>query len=61
MTVDGVTTVGEWYVSEGEHDGASRDQFVDPAGMVLGRKTYGALRATGPPRPVNGPTSSIRC
>lgn len=43
MTVDGVTTVGEWYVSEGEHDRAARDQFVEAAGMVLGRKTYEGL------------------
>jgi hypothetical protein len=26
MTVDGVAAVGDWYVSEGEHDSASRDQ-----------------------------------
>ncbi len=48
MTVDGVTTVGEWYVSEGEHDGASRDQFVDAAGMVMGRKTYEGLAGYWP-------------
>jgi hypothetical protein len=43
MTVDGVITVGEWYVSEGEHDRASRDQFVDGAAMLMGRKTYEGL------------------
>ena len=43
MTIDGVTTVGEWYVSEGEHDRASRDQFVGAAGMVMGRKTFEGL------------------
>ncbi len=48
MTVDGVTTVGEWYVSEGEHDGASRDQFVDAAGMVMGRRTYEGLAGYWP-------------
>jgi hypothetical protein len=45
MTVDGVVSVGEWYVSEGGHDRASRDQFVDAAGMLLGRKTYEGLAA----------------
>jgi dihydrofolate reductase len=40
MTVDGVTDVGEWYVSEGGHDRAAREQFDGAAGMVLGRKTY---------------------
>ena len=43
MTVDGVTSVGEWYVSEGEHDRAARDQFVEAAAMLLGRKTYEGL------------------
>jgi dihydrofolate reductase len=43
MTVDGVITVGEWYVSEGEHDRAARDLFVEAAAMVLGRKTYEGL------------------
>jgi dihydrofolate reductase len=43
MTVDGVITVGEWYVSEGEHDRASRDQFVDAGAMLMGRKTYEGL------------------
>jgi hypothetical protein len=39
MTVDGVVDVGDWYVSEGGHDRAARDQFDGAAGMVLGRKT----------------------
>jgi len=43
MTVDGVTDVGEWYVSEGGHDRAARDQFDGAAGMLLGRKTYEGL------------------
>jgi dihydrofolate reductase len=45
MTVDAVTDVGEWYVSGGGHDRASRDQFDDAAGMLLGRKTYDGLAA----------------
>jgi len=45
MTVDGVTDVGEWYVSGGGHDRAGRDQFAGAAGMVLGRKTYEGLAA----------------
>jgi dihydrofolate reductase len=48
MTVDGVITVGEWYVSEGEHDRASRDQFVDAAAMLMGRKTYEGLAGFWP-------------
>ena len=43
MTVDGVTDVAEWYVSEGGHNGAARDQFDGTAGMVMGRKTYEGL------------------
>lgn len=43
MSVDGVTDVAEWYVADGEHDGASREQFVGAAGMVLGRTTYEGL------------------
>ena len=43
MTVDGVTDVAEWYVSEGGHDRAARDQFDGSAGMLLGRKTYEGL------------------
>jgi hypothetical protein len=39
MTVDAVIEVGEWYVSEGEHDRASREQFVRAEAMLLGRKT----------------------
>ena len=48
MTVDGVTDVGEWYVSEGGHDRAARDQFDGAAGMLLGRKTYEGLAAYWP-------------
>ena len=43
MTVDGVTDVGEWYVSEGGHDQAARDQFHEGAEMLFGRKTYEGL------------------
>jgi dihydrofolate reductase len=45
MTVDGVISVSEWYVSEGEHDRAAREQFEQAAAMVLGRKTYEGLAA----------------
>ena len=43
MTVDGVMTVEEWFVAEGEHDRASRKQFDGSAGFVLGRKNYEGL------------------
>jgi dihydrofolate reductase len=53
MTVDGVITVGGWYVSGGNHDRAAREQFERSAAMLLGRKTYEGLAAywskeTGP-------------
>ncbi len=45
MTVDGVTDVGAWYVAEGGHDRASREQFDGAAGMVIvGRRTKGSRR-----------------
>jgi hypothetical protein len=40
MTVDGVMSVAEWFVSEGAHDGASRDQLHEAEAMLLGRTTY---------------------
>ena len=48
MTVDGLTDVAEWYVSEGGHDAAAREQFLGAAGMVLGRKTYEGLAGYWP-------------
>jgi dihydrofolate reductase len=48
MTVDGVIEVSDWYVSEGEHDAASWQQFDGAAGMVLGRKTYEGLAGYWP-------------
>lgn len=45
MTVDALTDVGAWYVSEGEHDQAARAQFEGAAGLVMGRKTYVGLAA----------------
>ncbi len=52
-TLDGVITVAEWYVSEGAHDGAGREQFREPASMLLGRKTYEGLAAYW--SPLEGP------
>jgi dihydrofolate reductase len=43
MTLDGVTTVAEWFVSEGGHDAAARELLDRSAGMLLGRKTYEGL------------------
>jgi dihydrofolate reductase len=48
MTVDGVITVGEWYVSAGDHDGAARALFERSAAMLLGRKTYEGLAGYWP-------------
>ncbi len=48
LTVDGLTDVGDWYVSEGGHDAAGREQFDGAAGLVMGRKTYEGLAAYWP-------------
>ena len=45
MTLDGVIDVGEWYVAEGEHDRAGKDQLRDASAVLLGRKTYEGLAA----------------
>jgi dihydrofolate reductase len=47
-TVDGVIDGFEWYVSEGKHDQASRDQFTGAGAMLLGRKTYEGLAGYWP-------------
>jgi hypothetical protein len=54
LTVDGLTDVSDWYVPEGGHDEAARDQWKNAAGMLVGRKTYEgrkALRPTGEKSP----------
>ena len=43
MTVDGVIEVGDWFVSEGEHDRAGFEQFENTEALVMGRKTYEGL------------------
>jgi dihydrofolate reductase len=43
MTVDALTDVADWYVSEGAHDAAAQAQFEGAAGMLFGRKTYEGL------------------
>ena len=45
LTVDGVIDVGEWYVADGEHDRAGKDQLVEASAVLLGRKTYEGLAA----------------
>jgi dihydrofolate reductase len=44
-TLDGVIDVGEWYVAEGEHDQAGKDQLRNASVVLLGRKTYEGLAA----------------
>jgi dihydrofolate reductase len=43
MTLDGVTTVAEWFVAGGEHGAAAHELFRRSEGMLLGRKTYEGL------------------
>ena len=45
MTVDGVIDVGEWYVVDGGHDRAGKDQLARASAVLLGRKTYEGLAA----------------
>ncbi|MDQ4019710.1 MAG: dihydrofolate reductase family protein [Actinomycetota bacterium] len=56
-TVDGVIDGFEWYVSEGGHDQASREQFVEAEAMLLGRKTYQGLAAFWPTQ--EGPWADV--
>ena len=42
MTVDGVIDVGEWYVADGEHDRAGKDQLRHASALLLAaRRTKG--------------------
>jgi dihydrofolate reductase len=53
MTVDGVMSVEDWYVSEGGHDRAGLDLFDRAAALVLGRKNHEGLAAYW--APMTGP------
>ncbi len=57
ITVDGVIDGFEWYVSEGGHDQASREQFAEAEAMLLGRKTYEGLAAFWPTQ--EGPWADV--
>jgi hypothetical protein len=46
MTVDGMTDVGEWYVSEAGHDRAARDQFEGTA-VNVARAQWNATAIEG--------------
>ena len=43
MTLDGVIEVDDWYVAEGEHDRAGKEQLEQASALLLGRKTYEGL------------------
>jgi dihydrofolate reductase len=45
MTLDGVIDVDEWYVADGGHDRAGKDQVGQASAVLLGRKTYEGLAA----------------
>ena len=45
ITVDGVIEVGEWYIEDGEHDRAGKDQLDRASAVLLGRPTYEGLAA----------------
>jgi len=44
-TLDGVIEVGDWYVAEGGHDRAGKEQLDNASAVLLGRKTYEGLAA----------------
>lgn len=53
LTVDGVMSVEDWFVSDGEHDRVGLELFDRAGATVLGRKNYEGLAAywsaaTGP-------------
>jgi dihydrofolate reductase len=57
MTVDGVITVEDWFVSEGQHDAACRALFKRSTAMLLGRKTYEGLAGYWPDQ--SGPWAEL--
>ena len=50
MTLDGVIDVDDWYVAEGEHDRAGKEQLEQASAVLLGRKTYEGLAVLVPAR-----------
>jgi dihydrofolate reductase len=40
LTVDGLIDVGNWFVSEGDHDDVVLEQWQSSAAMLTGRTTY---------------------
>jgi hypothetical protein len=54
-TLDGVIDGFEWFVPEGGHDQASRDELAGAGAMLVERKSYGASSATGRRRRDPGP------
>ena len=47
MTLDGVIDVGDWYVAEGEHDRAGKEQLAHASAVLLGRRRMRVLLPTG--------------
>jgi dihydrofolate reductase len=44
-TLDGVIDVADWYVAEGGHDRAGKEQLDNASAVLLGRKTFEGLAA----------------
>ena len=61
MTVDGVMTVEEWFVPEGDHMEASLRMFEGDTALLYGRKNYEGLAATGWRPKESGRTCSTPC
>jgi dihydrofolate reductase len=43
MTADGVMSVEDWFVADGEHDEAARERMRDADAILLGRKNFEGL------------------
>ena len=61
MTVDGVMTVEDWFVPEGDHMEASLRMFEGDTALLYGRKNYEGSPPTGWRPKESGRTGSTPC